>query len=132
MPTEIHPFTAFVPDEATILVLGSFPGKESTRQERPDDWYYGANRNQFWKILEIVYARKLSSRDNNQALFREYGIAITDIIKSCVRANNSASDKNLTEKVYNTDVITTIIETNQIEKILFTSKGVHDEFSAFI
>jgi hypoxanthine-DNA glycosylase len=129
---ETHPFHAFVPQEAQVLILGSFPGKESTQQQRQDDWYYGANRNQFWKILEIVYKKELRSLKDKQTLFAEYGIAITDIIKSCKRANNSASDKNLTEKIYNTDVIKGILANNAIEKILFTSKGVEEEFTAHI
>lgn len=130
---ESHPFTEFVPANATILILGSFPGKESTQKDkRPDDWYYGANRNQFWKILEIVYGRELRSQRDKQKLFEDYGIAITDIIKSCKRSDGSSSDENLTEKVYNTDVIKKVIEGSNIEKILFTSKGVEKEFTAHI
>lgn len=131
-PIELHPFTEFVPAHATTLILGSFPGKESTQQKRPDDWYYGANRNQFWKILEIVYDRPLTSLKEKQKLFEEYGIAITDIIKSCKRMNDSAADKNLSDKIYNTEVIKSILSRNKIEKILFTSKGVEEEFTVHI
>lgn len=130
---ETHPFPAFVPGNSRTLILGSFPGKESTQEKkRPDDWYYGANRNQFWKILELVYGRELRSQRDKQKLFEDYGIAITDIIKSCKRAEGSSADKNLTEKVYNTEVIKKIIEGNNIEKILFTSKGVEKEFTTHI
>ena len=32
---------------------------ESTQLQRPDDWFYGAVRNQFWTIRALVYDRPL-------------------------------------------------------------------------
>jgi len=125
---EKHPFKAFVPESSEILILGSFPGKESTQNRREDDWFYGANRNQFWKIIELVYDQKLENKSQKQSLFTKARIAITDIIVSCERKDNSNSDKNLINKQYNREEIYRILKENSIKKILCTSLWVQKEF----
>src|SRR5436305_466407 len=91
---ETHPFGAFVPGKMTCLIVGSFPGKEQTRCAIQDHhWFYGAPRNQFWKILEIVYGRPLKDRNEKQQLFEAAGIGITDIIRSCTRTNGTNLDE---------------------------------------
>lgn len=124
---EKHPFEPFVPEQSKILILGSFPGKESTQKKRDDDWFYGANRNQFWKIIELVYEKQLKTKENKQSLFNNLKIAITDIIESCERKENKNSDKNLFNKKYNNE-IEKILNEQPIQKILFTSKTVYHEF----
>ena len=57
---EVHPFEAFIPKNIKCLIVGSFPGKEQTQCELDDhQWFYGAPRNQFWKILQLVYQKDL-------------------------------------------------------------------------
>jgi len=126
--TEQHPFKPFAPVNSETLILGSFPGKESTQKLRDRDWFYCANRNQFWKIMELVYNKNLSSLDAKQQLLQENKVAITDIILSCERRGNNNKDTNLINKKYNRDAIYSILDSNPIKKILFTSKGVHQEF----
>ena len=90
MKIEVHPFEAYVPEKMSCLILGSFPGKEQTLcKPEESQWFYGAPRNQFWKILELVYGRVLQTKHQKQALFNEAGIGITDIIKSCERAKET-------------------------------------------
>lgn len=124
---EKHPFEPFIPDSSEILILGSFPGKESTQVKRDNDWFYGANRNQFWRIIELLYDLNLDKKEDKQKLFTKARIAITDIISSCERKENSNSDNNLINKSYNKK-ITSILNDNPIRKILFTSKNVYAEF----
>lgn len=125
---EKHPFVPFVPQNSKFLILGSFPGRESTQVSRVNDWFYCANRNQFWKIIESVYDQILPTTISKQELFKQQGIAITDIIESCERSENKNSDNNLINKVYNKVAITRILAQNPIKKILFTSKSVYHEF----
>ena len=125
---ENHPFKPFVPANSQTLILGSFPGKESTQKPRENDWFYCANRNQFWKILEIVFEKNLQSLDDKQQIFRENRISITDIILSCKRRDNKNSDKNLIDPIFNCEAIHSILAENPIKQILFTSKGVHQAF----
>src|SRR5947209_8614977 len=108
---ELHPFEAFIPKNIQCLIVGSFPGKEQTQAEpQPTQWFYGAPRNQLWKILELVYKRELKNRQQKQQLFEEAGIGITDVIKSCVRTKGTNLDENLQVSEYNKEVIEKILE----------------------
>lgn len=125
---ETHPFEAFLPPEVRCLILGSFPGKEQTRNATSEtDWFYGAPKNQLWKILEIVYGRELTTKKQKQQLFREAGIGMADLIKSCVRTKGTNLDENLEIREYNTEVIGMILERHR-PRVLFTSRFVEKEF----
>lgn len=125
---EKHPFEAFVPDRMTCLIIGSFPGKEQTQcTVGPHHWFYGAPRNQFWKILELVYNRPLPTRYEKQQLFEEAGIGVADLIQSCVRTNGTNLDENLQVKTYNDAAIRKILDSFH-PKVLFTSRFVERTF----
>jgi len=72
-----------------LLILGSMPGKASLRAGQ----YYAHPQNAFWKILgglfgfdpRSPYAVRVSS-------LREHGIALWDVMQSCVRATSLDSD----------------------------------------
>lgn len=125
---ETHPFEAYVPGNISCLIVGSFPGREQTASVPGDSqWFYGAPRNQLWKILEIVYKRPLRNRAEKQQLFTEAGIGMADIIKTCVRIQGTNLDENLQIKEYNKEVIEQILKEHQ-PKVLFTSRFVEKEF----
>lgn len=126
---ESHPFSPFVPDNATILILGSFPGREQTQMETDNDqWFYGAKRNQFWKIISSVYNTDLLCKEDKQQLFKKFGIGITDILLKVRRKNNSNLDDNLEIVEYNDKAIKTILDKSKIKSIFFTSKYVEKHF----
>jgi len=125
---EKHPFEPFVPPKSRYLILGSFPGRKSTQETPPDDWYYGSKYNQFWKIIELVYAVNLPTRADKEALFAKLGIALSDIILSCQRRVNTNADSNLTNIIYNTAIVDEILAYHAIDRILFTGKGVYRKF----
>ena len=127
---EKHPFAPFIPDNVTTLILGSFPGREQT-QTIPDNeqWFYGAKRNQFWKIISAVYNTDLQSKKDKQDLFRKYGIGITDILLQVRRKNNSNLDNNLEIIDYNWIAIKEILQNHKIKSIFFTSKYVETHFN---
>jgi hypoxanthine-DNA glycosylase len=125
---ETHPFEAFVPANTQCLIVGSFPGREQTKCESDGtQWFYGAPRNQFWKILELAYDRVLKTKKQKQELFEEAGIGITDVIKSCTRKKGTNLDENLEIKEYNKEVIEEILQNYQ-PKVLFTSRFVERVF----
>jgi hypoxanthine-DNA glycosylase len=125
---ETHPFEAFIPNNIKFLIVGSFPGKDQTGRELDDThWFYGAPRNQLWKILEIVYGRPLRNRKDKQQLFQEAGIGMTDVIKTCIRTEGTNMDENLEVKEYNKDEIESILILHH-PKVLFTSRFVEKEF----
>ncbi|HWY33813.1 MAG TPA: DNA-deoxyinosine glycosylase [Nitrosopumilaceae archaeon] len=126
---ETHPFDPFVPDNARVLILGSFPGKEQTQTGfDSEQWFYGAKRNQFWSIISEVYNIEISSKADKQQLFRKHGIAITDIILKAERKNNSNLDNNLAKIVYNTKIIKAILDKSRIKSIFCTSRFVESHF----
>jgi hypoxanthine-DNA glycosylase len=126
---ESHPFEAFVPKAIEYLVVGSFPGREHTQSPVPEgQWFYGARRNQFWKILELVYGRELKTRTQKEALFTELRMGITDIIRRAVRLENSNLDQNLEIIEYNHDKIGAILEQKTLKKVFFTSRFVEKVF----
>jgi hypoxanthine-DNA glycosylase len=119
---EKHPFGSFVPKKARYLLLGSFTGKQTY------DWFYGTKRNQFWLIIEKVYDVKLNNKLEKQVLFTKLNLAITDIILSCERKENSNLDNNLVNIAFNTQAIKKILRENKIKKIFFTSRFVEKLF----
>lgn len=128
---ETHPFEPFVPINANALLIGSFPGKESTQAKSigENDWFYGAKRSQFWKIISAVYGGvDLSDKKSKQNLFEEKGIGITDIILKARRKNNSNLDDNLIDIVFNTESIGEILSNDKITTVFFTSKFVENHF----
>lgn len=125
---ETHPFEAFIPKNIKCLIVGSFPGKEQTKTEPgKTHWFYGAPRNQLWRILELVYKKELKDRKDKQRLFEQAGIGMTDVIRSCIRKEGTNLDENLEIKEYNKEVIEKILKQHQ-PKVLFTSRFVEREF----
>jgi len=125
--TEIHPFGDFVPQTTHYLLLGSFTSKPS------DDyvWFYANGRNHFWPIMERVYGLELSTKNKQQKLFQDLNMALSDIIYSCERKNNSNLDNNLTNIVYNTEGVNKIIRGNKVKRIYFSSRFVESTFKKF-
>lgn len=125
-----HPFQPFVPRGCSRLLLGSFPGSRSTGGSPPrGDWYYGAPRNQFWPIMaELFPSHDLSCIQGKKGLFRELGMAVTDVILACERKRGSNLDGNLVKRVYNTEAVERILSENPVDTVLFTGKGVMTVF----
>jgi hypoxanthine-DNA glycosylase len=116
--TEKHPYDSFVPKNCKYLFLGTFAAKP----EPGYDWFFGTKRNQFWPMMEIVFKRKLDTTEMKKVLFTRLGMAITDIILTCERSEETNADTNLINFTYNTNVINNIIKENDIEKIYFSSR----------
>lgn len=126
---ETHPFKAFIPQNVTVLIVGSFPGKEVTHKIlSEDEWFYGSKRNQFWKIISGVYQTKLETKADKQELFKKHGIGIVDIFLRVKRKEDNNMDSNLTVIEYNDKAIKEILESAAIKCILFTSKFVEKSF----
>lgn len=125
---ENHPFKPFIPDNASALIIGSFPGIEQVaNSHNQEEWFYSAADNLFWPILSEVFKADLKTRTQKEELLTEKGIAITDIFTKVRRKEKSNLDKYLSDVEYNRG-ITSIIEQSKIEKIFFTSKFVEKHF----
>lgn len=99
---ENHPFEPWLPDNARLLMLGTFP-PAAKRWCMP--WYYPNFQNDMWRIFGIIYfqdkfhfvdvEKKTYRLDAIKEFLREKGVAIYDTAQQVIRTKNTASDKDL-------------------------------------
>ena len=74
-----------------VLVLGSYPSEQSLQRHQ----YYGNPRNQFWKIMGMVFSFPTdfpeSPYPERLNYLTEQGISIWDVLESCSRKGSSDS-----------------------------------------
>lgn len=102
MDVESHPFEPWLPSNAKLLMLGTFPPSEK-RWCMP--WYYPNFQNDMWRIFGIIFfgdklhfvdvEHKTYRLDFIKDFLREKGIAIYDTAQKVIRTKNTASDKDL-------------------------------------
>lgn len=102
MPVERHPWVPFIPDNARILIMGTFPPK-------PNRWrmnfYYPNPTNDFWRVMGIIFygdplalynqEKKEFDLAEIKVLLRREGIAMSDTGYRVRRLRDNASDKFL-------------------------------------
>jgi hypoxanthine-DNA glycosylase len=76
--------------DTRILLLGSFPGEESLRQEQ----YYAHPRNQFWRLLGDVLETPIHDLPYTRRLQRlkQLQVGLWDIITHCERTGSLDGD----------------------------------------
>ena len=86
-----------------VLVLGSFPGKESLQKNE----YYANKYNQFWRIIADLFSTELERLDYDLKIkfLLKHKIGLWDVVKSCRR--EGSSDNKIRD-----------IEPNNITKLL--------------
>ena len=102
MQIENHPFEPWLPVNAHLLMLGTFPPSPK-RWCMP--WYYPNFQNDMWRIFGIIFfGDKLHFVDAEKKQYRldaikefleEKGVAIFDTAQKVIRTKNTASDKDL-------------------------------------
>lgn len=102
MDTETHPFPPYLPTNARLLIMGTFP-------PQPHRWamefYYPNRTNDFWKIIGLlIYGDKDYLYDTSTRTFKlelikqtldRCGIALHDTGREIRRLKDNASDKFL-------------------------------------
>lgn len=99
---ETHPFEPFLPENAKLLMLGSFPPPK-TRWRM--NFYYPNYQNDMWRIFGLVffenkdYFLDVANKNFKLELLRDFlmhkGIAIFDSAHRAIRLKGNASDKFL-------------------------------------
>lgn len=99
---EEHPWTPFVPDNAKVLMLGTFP---PGRHRWSMDFYYPNATNDFWRIIGTIFEgdpyalyrpdKKAFDLDHIIEILKNYGIALSDTVLQARRTRGTASDKDL-------------------------------------
>ncbi|MCM1355914.1 MAG: uracil-DNA glycosylase family protein [Staphylococcus sp.] len=101
LPLERHPFPPFIPADARVLIMGTFPPK-------PIRWsmefYYPNKTNDFWRVMGIIFYNdvnhfRLPDGTFDEPLIRRFleekGIALHDTGAAVRRLKDNASDKFL-------------------------------------
>ncbi len=99
---EEHPLKPFLPENARLLMLGSFP---PPRSKWSMEFFYPNFINDMWRIFGIVFfgdrdyfllnGEKKFDRAKIEAFLNAKGIALYDAVQVANRLNNNASDKFL-------------------------------------
>ena len=107
---ERHPLQPFLPPNARLLMLGSFP---PPRKRWCMDFFYPNRTNMMWEIFGLVFfgdsqrlvdaEHKTFRMEDIKALLEERGIAIYDTASAVRRLSGNASDKDL-QIVEKTDI----------------------------
>lgn len=102
MNSELHPLEPFLPANARILMLGSFPPK---RIRWSMDFFYPNLQNDMWRIVGYLAAGDKShflmpggrkfDKERIEAFCRERGIALYDTAVEVIRLKDNASDSFL-------------------------------------
>ncbi len=98
MTLRVHSFEPISDAASRVLILGSMPGKASLRAEQ----YYAHPQNAFWKILgTLLDFDPAPAYAIRTARLREGGIALWDVMHSCVRETSLDSDIEETSIIAN-------------------------------
>ena len=99
---ETHPLEPFLPENAKLLMMGSFPPPKNRWKM---EFYYPNYQNDMWKIFGLVFfqnkehfldiANKKFKEQQIRDFLNEKGIAIFDTAYQIVRLKGNASDKFL-------------------------------------
>lgn len=109
-----------------IVILGSFPGRESLRKQE----YYGHKQNQFWKLIGACIEEKLHDLPYQRklAVLTKYRIGLWDVLDSCER--KGSLDSNIRNGKQND--FSTITRLQNLKRVCFNGKTAarhREEFS---
>lgn len=100
--TECHPLAPFLPQGATMMMLGSFP---PPRTRWSMDFYYPNMQNDMWRIFGLVFfgdkdyflteSRKMFCEESIRDFLTGKGIALGDTAQEIIRHKGNASDQFL-------------------------------------
>ena len=103
-------------DKPRILILGTFPGRESRDQRE----YYANTRNTFWRIMFDSFSVPFDNPDYEakKSVLTDNGVALWDTVICC--RTDGARDTDIQKPVYNVG-LPEFIRENGIELLLFNS-----------
>ena len=138
IPSEKHPLQPFLPANARLLMLGSFPPK---RERWSMEFFYPNWINDMWRIVGLLFydnkhhfevmGEKRFDCEKIVAFCREKGIALYDTAYEVRRLKDNASDKYL-EVVTSTDVLALLRQLPHCSTIVTTGEKATDTLCALL
>ncbi|MEG9482294.1 DNA glycosylase [Mannheimia sp. HC-2023] len=129
---EYHPFAPILPEQATVVMMGTFP---PTSEKRCMEFHYPNFQNDMWRIMGKVFFDDVDYfRVNDEKRFdpiriesflREKGIALSSSAKTAVRLKGNAADKDL--KIVEPVDMNELLAQLPKMKWLFTTGGLATE-----
>ena len=129
---EEHPLQPFLPSNAQLLMLGSFPPQ---RKRWSMDFFYPNLQNDMWRIFGHIFFhdkehflypdKKAFNKELIVDFLNEKGIALYDTATSVRRLQDNASDKFL-EVVEPTDIRLLLKQLPQCQAIVTTGQKATD------
>lgn len=132
LPIENHPLEPFLPANARLLMMGSFPPQ---KKRWSMDFFYPNLNNDMWRIVGLLFfgnkdyflneGKKAFCRERIVDFLNEKGIALFDTASSIRRLQDNASDKFL-EVVQPTDITALLRRLPQCKAIVTTGQKATD------
>lgn len=132
MQTERHPLEPFLPKNAKILMLGSFPPPKARWSM---EFFYPNWINDMWRLMGHIFyndrhhfelkGEKRFCKERIEAFCNEKGIALYDTACEIVRLKDNASDKFL-EVVTPTDICALLEQIPHCTAIVTTGEKATD------
>ena len=132
LPIEEHPLEPFLPANAKLLMLGSFPPQ---KKRWSMDFFYPNLQNDMWRIFGLLFfddkehfllpGKKAFNKEYLIEFLTEKGIALYDTATSVRRLQDNASDKYL-EVVEPTDIRLLLKQLPQCQAIVTTGQKATD------
>lgn len=129
---EEHPLEPFLPTEAKLLMLGSFPPQ---KKRWSMDFFYPNLQNDMWRIFGLIFFddkehfllpdKKAFHKEQLVDFLTEKGIALYDTASVVRRLQDNASDKYL-EVVEPTDIRLLLKQLPQCRAIVTTGQKATD------
>ncbi len=120
----VHEIQPFFDENSKMLILGSFPSVKS----REEGFFYGNEKNRFWKVLAAVFEEKEpKSVEQKKAFLRKNKIAVYDVIKECEIVGSS--DSKIKNEV--PSELDEIIKRSKIKKIFLNGKKATELFEKY-
>jgi len=136
MNSELHPLEPFLPANARILMLGSFPPK---RIRWSMEFFYPNLQNDMWRIVGYLAAGDKShflmpggrkfDKERIEAFCRERGIALYDTAVEVIRLKDNASD-NFLQVVREVDLAALLARIPHCRTLVTTGQKATDTLRA--
>ena len=136
MNSELHPLEPFLPANARVLMLGSFPPK---RIRWSMDFFYPNPQNDMWRIVGYLATGDKShflmpggrkfDKERIEAFCRCGGIALYDTAVEVIRLNDNASD-NFLQVVREVDLASLLARIPACRTLVTTGQKATDTLRA--